>query len=106
MTELGLAESGVQKAVWSIEETSDHMLELTAFEVGVRPYETEAMREARRQMEEEKQRRAAESRKDNIGERALHDMMYGALEAKTDSLTSAQALEAPEFMTQLSFDKW
>lgn len=82
------------------------MLEVSPSEMVSKPYETEAMREARRRAEEEKRRREEEARRDNIGERALQDMMYGTLEAKSDALASAQALERPKWMEQTPVEQW
>lgn len=40
------------------------------------------------------------------GERALADMMFGTLEAKSDALASAQALERPKWMEVTPPEQW
>jgi hypothetical protein len=105
LAELGSCEA-LLRPVWAPSELPDKVLEVSPEEMRCRPYETEAVREARRRAEEEKRRREEEARKDNIGERALQDMMYGTLEAKADALASAQALDRPDWMDQVPAEQW
>jgi hypothetical protein len=52
------------------------VLEVLPSEMTCTPYETEAMREVRRQAEEEARRRDEEARRDNIGTITIHRMSF------------------------------
>ncbi|CAN0578705.1 unnamed protein product, partial [Ectocarpus sp. 12 AP-2014] len=67
----------------------------------VKPYESEADREARRKAEEEKRRREEEAKGSNDKFRALDDMMHGTLEVKQDTLT-VDAVKKPDWMDEVA----
>ena len=81
---------------WDRNERPHEVLTVTDAEMSCKPYETEEMREAKRRAEEERRRREEEAKKDNIGERALNDMMYGQLEVKKENVMD-QELLPPEW---------
>jgi len=87
---------------WAENERPERVLEVPEAEMMSKPYETEQMREARLAAAEEKRKREEEARKDNIGERALNDMMYGQLENKKDNLAVAEDLVAPVWMAEVA----
>ncbi|CAM9147521.1 unnamed protein product, partial [Ectocarpus sp. 13 AM-2016] len=67
----------------------------------VKPYESEADREARRKAEEEKRRREEEAKGSNDKFRALDDMMHGTLEVKQDALT-VDAVKKPDWIDEVA----
>ncbi|CBJ28164.1 conserved unknown protein [Ectocarpus siliculosus] len=67
----------------------------------VKPYESEADKEARRKAEEEKRRREEEAKGSNDKFRALDDMMHGTLEVKQDALT-VDAVKKPDWMDEVA----
>merc|ERR1712000_467616 len=85
---------------WKDVEVHDSAITVTDNEVESRPYETEAMREARLK-EEERKRREAASDADDARRRALDDMMHGTLEVKRDVFAEASALQKPAWMDEV-----
>ena len=71
-------------------EKPESFLTVSDSELSCKPYESEAMKKAKAEEEAEKARRDAEAKKDNIGERALQDMMYGTLETKKEGVLEKQ----------------
>ncbi|CAB1115795.1 unnamed protein product [Ectocarpus sp. CCAP 1310/34] len=67
----------------------------------VKPYESEADRDARRKAEEEKRRREEEAKGSNDKFRALDDMMHGTLEVKQDALT-VDTVKKPDWMDDVA----
>jgi len=78
-------------------EIPDHVLKVKE-EMKSTPYETEEMREKRRQAELERKRREEEAQGEDIGKRALMDMMNGTLEVKKEALDLESALCKPTFI--------
>jgi len=64
-------------------------------------YETEAMKVAKRKAEEERLKREEEARANNIGERALMDMMNGTLETAKAGALEATLAPMPAWMADL-----
>jgi WD40 repeat protein len=94
----------LSNAVLDNKEIDGSTLVISDSEIDVRPYETAAMRDIRLKEEEEKRRRDAESEGDNIGERALNDMMNGALEVKRDILAESSAMQKPDWMINCVYE--
>lgn len=98
-----LGELGNEVQLLSVEtfadETPDKLLQVDANELTFEKYETEQQRQERLKHEEEQRRRQEEAQRDNIGARALQDMMYGTLEVPTASLIENKILTKPEWMT-------
>lgn len=104
VSELGSEKSFV-KPEWTAGEQPDSVLEVTDNEMTKAPYETEAMKRKRKAEEEERRRREAEAAKDDIGGRALMDMMGGTLETKKAVNPLAMELVREEWMDELTFEE-
>jgi len=102
-----VAELGTEKSFlkprWARGEMPESVLEVTDDEMTKVPYETEAMKRKRKAEEEERKRREAEAAKDDIGGRALQDMMGGTLETKKAANPLAMELVREEWMDELTF---
>lgn len=88
---------------WKDVEVHDSAITVADSEIESRPYETEAMREARLK-EEERKRREAASDADDARRRALEDMMHGTLEVKRDVFAEASALQKPAWMDEIPME--
>jgi len=104
VTELG-TEKEFLRPRWHAHETPSEVLRVTEEEMTKVPYETEAMRRKRKEQEEEKRRREEEAKKDDIGARALDDMMSGTLEVKRDTTALTQELVREEWMDELPYEE-
>ena len=87
-------------------EMPESFLDVEDAEMSCRPYETEATKKAKAAEAEEKARREAEAKKDNIGERALNDMMYGTLEVKKEGVLEMKLQAMPEWMNTLIMESY
>jgi len=104
VSELG-SEKTFEKPHWASSEQPENVLEVTEDEMTKVPYETEAMKRKRKAAEEERRRREAEAAKDDIGGRALQDMMGGTLEGKKAVNPLAMELVREEWMDELTFEE-
>ena len=85
----------------SPEELPERVLAVTKEEMGIEKYIPKAERERLEREEKERQLRELEAAKDNLGERALQDMMNGRLEGDAERGLLAQEEEAaPEWMAE------
>ena len=86
---------------WRALEAPEDVLKTPAAELSTVPYVTAAMREQLATEEAEKKAREAAAKKDNVGERALMDMMNGTLETKNpaDALKEKMS-RVPEWMVE------
>jgi len=82
-------------------EQPETVLKVLDTEMTCKPYETEAMKQAREAVEAEKRRKEAESQKDNVGERALIDMMNGTLEVKKEGALEVEMEPMPDWMQEV-----
>jgi WD40 repeat protein len=89
---------------WDPAEDPQKVFEVEDDEMTQKPYITEAMRIAQQKEEEERLRREEEAKKDDIGGRALMDMMNGTLEVKKDGDALEQVLVREEWMDQLTYE--
>ncbi|CAM9456895.1 unnamed protein product [Scytosiphon promiscuus] len=85
---------------WQDGEQPDEVFNVET-DMTVKPYESEADRDARRKAEDEKRQREEEARGSNEKIRALDDMMHGTLEVKQDTLT-ADAVKRPQWMEEVA----
>ena len=103
--ELGVPPTEAWPAL-SLEELPEKVLTVTKEEMGIDKYISKAERERLEREELERQRRELEAAKDDLGERALQDMMNGRLEGDTERGLLAQEEEAaPEWMAETKLEE-
>ncbi|KAK1947438.1 Cilia- and flagella-associated protein 43 [Phytophthora citrophthora] len=85
------------KPQWAPEEKADSILQVTPEEMTQKPYETTERRKQREKEALEAAEREKARKKDDVGGRALMDMMDGTLEVKKDPL-AAQVLVKEAWM--------
>jgi len=88
---------------WSDSEKVDSLFNISDSEIGVTKYLSRAEREKQALEAEEKRRRAAEAAKDNMGARALEDMMKGTLENVKEPTLAEKEMVKPEWMLQVTY---
>lgn len=86
---------------WSAAERPAEALEVTRAEMSCAPYESEADRDARLAKERAKKEKETAARGEDIGARALQQMMFNTLAVKSDKDKLTRELEAPAWMTEL-----
>ncbi|GBG33692.1 Cilia- and flagella-associated protein 43 [Hondaea fermentalgiana] len=88
---------------WHPSERAESVLEVSQEEIGVEKYLSKAERERVAREEEERLRREAEAAKDNMGARALDDMMNGTLEAARELSLAEKTMERPAWMNEIDY---
>ncbi|CAK8989560.1 Cilia- and flagella-associated protein 43 [Durusdinium trenchii] len=88
---------------WHPSENPRSALEVSQDEIGVEKYLSKSERQRLALEEEERLRKEAEAAKDNMGERALQDMMRGTLEAVKELTLAEQTMERPEWMLEIDY---
>jgi WD40 repeat protein len=88
---------------WAAMERPEGVLEVTAAEMTKKPYETEGMKKIRLAAEAAEEERLKLAAKDDIGGRALQDMMNGTLEMKKEVSHLQEELVAEEWMTEIAY---
>lgn len=81
-------------------ENPDDLLDVAESEMTEVPYETEAFKAAKAAAEAARLQAEAEAKKDNIGERALQDMMNGTLESKVKGALEKVMRPMPDWMLE------
>lgn len=88
---------------WHTSEHADSVLKVSQDEIGVEKYLSKAERERVAREEAERRRREEEAAKDNMGERALEDMMNGTLEAARELTLAEKTMERPDWMQEIEY---
>ncbi|KAG7400724.1 hypothetical protein PHYBOEH_004530 [Phytophthora boehmeriae] len=84
---------------WAPEERADSILKVAAEEMTQKPYETAERRKQREREVQEAAEREMARKKDDVGGRALIDMMDGTLEVKKDPLAAQDLVKEPWMLT-------
>ncbi|KAG7388946.1 hypothetical protein PHYPSEUDO_011593 [Phytophthora pseudosyringae] len=94
-TELNASGSGgdLFRPQWAPEEKADAILQVSPEEMTQKPYETAERRKAREKEAQEAAEREKARKKDDVGGRALVDMMDGTLEVKKDPLAAQELVK-------------
>ncbi|POM70030.1 Hypothetical protein PHPALM_13612, partial [Phytophthora palmivora] len=100
-TELNASASGADlfRPQWAPEEKADSILKVSPEEMTQKPYETVERRKQREREAQEAAEREKARKKDDVGGRALIDMMDGTLEAKKDPLAAQELVKEPWMLT-------
>jgi WD40 repeat protein len=104
VAELGTEKAFAKPSVHAMEEP-ESVLEVQESEMSTGQYETRTARAAREKAEEEKRLVDLERAKNDIGGRALMDMMNGTLEVKAGASEFDQELIREEWMDELTFEE-
>ncbi|KAF4323246.1 hypothetical protein G195_003779 [Phytophthora kernoviae 00238/432] len=84
---------------WTPEERADSITKVAPEEMTQRPYETAERRKQREREAQETAEREMARKKDDVGGRALIDMMDGTLEVKKDPLAAQDLVKEPWMLT-------
>ena len=91
-------------AFWAPHEKPNAAFELRPGEVGQERYVSRVERERLAREAEEKRKRDEAAAKDNIGARALQDMMNGTLERPKEPTLAQKSLERPAWMDEVPYE--
>ncbi|OWY96871.1 hypothetical protein PHMEG_00032748 [Phytophthora megakarya] len=80
---------------WAPEEKADSILKVSSEEMTQKPYETAERRKQREREAQEAAEKEKARKKDDVGGRALMDMMDGTLEVKKDPLAAQELVKEP-----------
>ncbi|ETO62720.1 hypothetical protein F444_19414 [Phytophthora nicotianae P1976] len=93
-TELNVGNAGdLFKPQWAPEEKADSILKVLPEEMTQKPYETNERRKQREREAQEAAEREKARKKDDVGGRALIDMMDGTLEVRKDPLAAQELVK-------------
>ncbi|GMF09329.1 unnamed protein product [Phytophthora lilii] len=84
---------------WAPEEKADYILKVSPEEMTQKPYETAERRKQREREAQEAAEREKARKKDDVGGRALMDMMDGTLEVKKDPLAAQELVKEAWMLT-------
>ncbi|EEY64234.1 uncharacterized protein PITG_02778 [Phytophthora infestans T30-4] len=98
--ELNVGNAGdLFKPQWASEEKADSILKVSSEEMTQKPYETTERRKQREREAQEATEREKARKKDDVGGRALIDMMDGTLEVRKDPLAAQELVKEAWMLT-------
>ncbi|KAG3204088.1 hypothetical protein PC128_g2205 [Phytophthora cactorum] len=98
--ELNVGNAGdLFKPHWASEERADSILKVVPEEMTQKPYETTERRKQRQREAQEAAEREKARKKDDVGGRALMDMMDGTLEVRKDPLAAQELVKEAWMLT-------